>query len=73
MGLIHSRAAKKRNRAQAQLAREQAKLVRAERAGVQQEVSHAQYSARVAAAGGSPWRQPTIRDAIAAWRGRKVS
>lgn len=67
MGLIHTRASKQRARAEAQLAEEQAALIRAERQ-------------RIAAEGGVPAErtsadsvllQPTMRDAIAAFRRKR--
>jgi hypothetical protein len=68
MGLIHSRAAKKRNRALARLAREQAQAVRQQRRQAQREDGAA---ALAAASGVSWWRQPTLGAAISAWQGRQ--
>lgn len=64
MGLIHSRAAKKRNKAEAALLNEQARLLRDERQA-------AEHDQAVERAGDNPWRQPTVRDAIAAARRRR--
>jgi hypothetical protein len=65
MGLIHSRASKKRAKAEAELLREQAKQVRAER----QAQDRAVRAERAEAAADLPaWRQPTLGAAIAAAR-----
>jgi hypothetical protein len=58
MGLIHSRASKKRAEAEAELLKEQAKQVRAERKA-QERAGHPDLPA---------WRQPTLGAAIAAAR-----
>lgn len=64
MGLIHSRASKKRARAEAELAREQARAVRAER-------KTAERDRRSAKASDSVLRQPTLGDAIRAAKRRR--
>lgn len=58
MGLLHSRASKRRDRAEAQLLEEQARQVRGERRA-------AGRAAREEAADGLPaWRQPTLGGAL---------
>jgi hypothetical protein len=61
MGLIHSRASKKRDKAQAALAKELARTEREQR----QAGKHAR---QVEAAGDSAWRQPTVGDALKTWQ-----
>ena len=64
MGIIHSRAAKKRDRAQAALLREQERELRGARKA-------AEHDERAEAAGDSLLRQPTVGDALAAWKRRR--
>lgn len=61
MGLIHSRAAKQRNRAEAAVLNEQARQLGNERRATE-------HDQRAAAAGDNPWRQPTVGDAIKTFR-----
>lgn len=68
MGLFHSRAGKKRAKAEAELLREQAKLVRQERNAVRGEQRNARTAQRAEAAGDNPLRQPTLGGAISTWR-----
>lgn len=75
MGLIHSRASKKRAKEEARLAKEEAKLVKEQRkqlrAQGRQTGAQAQRedtAAREQAAGDNPWRQPTLGGAIGAWQ-----
>jgi hypothetical protein len=68
MGLIHSRASKKRATAEAKLLREQTKLVRQERNIARSEQRDARVEQRAAAAGDNPLRQPTLGGAISTWR-----
>ena len=57
MGLIHSRASKKRDKAEAKLLEEQRRQVKDERREAEREQ-----------AGDNPLRQPTVGDAIKTWR-----
>jgi hypothetical protein len=61
MGLIHSRASKKRAKAEAKLLKEQRKQLKAQ--GKRENVA-----ARQEAAGGNPLRQPTLGGAIGAFQ-----
>lgn len=61
MGLIHSRASKKRDKAEAALLEEQRRQLKDDRQEADREVARER-------AGDNPWRQPTVGDAIAAWR-----
>ena len=65
MGLIHSRAAKANNRAQAALAREQTRQLRGQR------VAAADQAAAESGETQNPWRQPTVGEALAARRRNK--
>ena len=60
MGLIHSRASKKRDKAEAELLEEQRRQLKDERRAAEAE-----------RAGDSVWRQPTVGDAISAWRRKR--
>lgn len=64
MGIIRSRASKQRDRAQRDLLQEQARQLRGER-------ETAEHEQRAADAGDNPWRQPTVRDALAAAKRRR--
>ena len=64
MGLIRSRSKKMRNKAEAEVLREQARQMRGDR-------REAERDAAVERAGGSVLRQPTVRDAIAAARRKR--
>ena len=75
MGLIHSRASKKRAKEQARLAKEQAKLVKEQRKQLSAQGGQARaqaqqenLAARTEAAGDNPWRQPTLGGAIRTWQ-----
>lgn len=61
MGLIHSRASKKRAKAEAKLLNEQRKQLRAQ--GKRDDIA-----AREGTAGDNPLRQPTLGGAIGAWQ-----
>jgi hypothetical protein len=61
MGIIHSRASKKRAEAEAKLLKEQRKQLKAQ--GKRNSVA-----AREEAAGDNPLRQPTLGGAIGAWQ-----
>ncbi len=65
MGLIHSRAAKERTRAEAAVLREQARQMRAER------VAAAEQAAAESGTTQNPWRQPTLGEALAVRRRNK--
>jgi hypothetical protein len=65
MGLIHSRASKKRDRAAAGLLKEQARAARDERRGAHRADSAGQLQEREVAAAELPaWRQPTLGGAL---------
>jgi len=64
MGLIRSRSKKVRNKAEAEVLREQARQMRGERQAAERD-------AAVERAGDSVLRQPTVRDAIAAARRKR--
>lgn len=64
MGLIHSRASKKRAKAEAKLLNEQRKQLRAQ--GKRDDTAR-----REEAAGDNPLRQPTVGGAISAWQRRR--
>jgi hypothetical protein len=65
MGLIHTRAAKARDRAQAQLAHEQARQLRGQR------VAASDAAAAEAGTTQNPWRQPTLGEFFAVRRRNK--
>lgn len=73
MGLIHSRASKKRDKAEADYFRQGAATERQNRRadGAQHRADNLQQ--RTEAAGDNPWRQPTLGGAISAWRRRRRS
>ena len=61
MGLIHSRASKKR-------AKEEAKLLKEQRKQLKAQGRRGDIAAREEAAGDNPLRQPTLGGAIGAWQ-----
>ena len=70
MGLIHSRASKKRDRAEADLLREQAKGIRTERKAAQREEVTEQLSGQT----DHPeqwWREPTVASLIGRRRAKQ--
>jgi len=71
MGLIHSRASKKRAKAEAKLADEQARLIREQRRQLMDDRKADEHDERVEAAGESILRQPAVRDAINAARRKR--
>jgi hypothetical protein len=64
MGLIHSRASKKRAKEEAKLLKEQRKQLRAQ--GKREDVGR-----REQAAGDNPLRQPTLGGAIQTWQNNR--
>lgn len=71
MGLIHTRASKKRDRAAARLANDQSRVLEHEARQARHEEKNERLAGQQEAAQSNPWyRQPTIGDAIRAARQR---
>ncbi len=69
MGLIHTRASKKRDKAAARLASDQSKVIEQQARRAHQDEKQEKQAERQEAAQGKPWyRQPTLVDAIRASR-----
>jgi hypothetical protein len=69
MGLIHTRASKKRDKAAARLASDQSKVIERQARRAHQDEKQEKLADRQEAAQGKPWyRQPTVGDTIRASR-----